>query len=43
MARRYGRSVVIASMVSAIMMIRAPSGISLPTTPSGYPDPSKFS
>src|SRR5439155_467900 len=43
MARRYGRSVVIASIVSAIMMMRAPIGISLLTKPSGYPDPSKFS
>ena len=34
-ARRYGLSVVMASMVSAIMMIRAPIGMSSPDSPSG--------
>jgi len=36
-AKNIGRSVVIASVVSDIMMMRAPSGIDSPATPSGYP------
>src|SRR5688572_30830952 len=39
-AFRYGRSVLIASIVSEIMMIRAPKGIASPEIPSGYPLPS---
>ena len=34
-ARRYGRSLVIASSASATAKIRAADGISLPRTPSG--------
>ena len=42
-AFRYGRSVVIASMVSANSTIRDASGIFSPASPSGYPLPSQFS
>ena len=40
-ALRYGRSLVIASRVSATANIRAPTGISRPRFPFGYPLPSK--
>src|SRR6185437_5843144 len=39
-ARRYDRSLVIASNASQTAMIRAPSGIWSPSSPSGYPPPS---
>src|SRR6266852_1344149 len=40
MAREYGRSYVMASKASATAKIRAPSGMSSPRSPSGYPVPS---
>ncbi len=42
-ARRYGRSLVIASSASATAKTRAPSGISVSPSPSGYPQPSQRS
>src|SRR5208283_4677368 len=42
-ALRYGRSLVKASNTSAMVTTLASSGMSLPTTPVGYPSPSHLS